>query len=275
MCKSPRTIWSRGSVASTAHVIQYERLLTRHITVDETLLVMVSQGQKNIEWQDRNISLTAGEAVLVSAGCTFDVANIPHSSHVPFEAEWLSFPALKLCEPADTLHPEMPRVLRGLSCAFRQAFCHTITAIKNVADIPENVAIKRVEEMREWLESFGLALRPGVKEMLSQRVRKLVATNLLYPWTTQEVACHFAMSEATFRRRLHAENTTFRHLFTEARMCHALTLLQVTDQTVSRIALEVGYENASKFTARFRARFGFNPGQFRAQEVQAGSTVYA
>ena len=89
MCKSPRTIWSRGSVASTAHVIQCERLLKRHITVDETLLVMVSQGQKEIEWQGRTISLATGEAVLVSAGCTFDVTNIPHSNHAPFKAEWL------------------------------------------------------------------------------------------------------------------------------------------------------------------------------------------
>ena len=268
MVKTTRTIWGREAIASTAHVIQGEPLLTNPISIDETLLVMVYQGQKSIDWRGQNILLSTGEAVLVSAGCFFDVTNIPSSNHVPFEAEWLSFPSLKLYEPAGTRDKDMPRALRNVSPVFRQAFYHTVASIQDAADIPEKVARKRMEEMCEWLESFGLVLKPVAKEMLSQRIRKLVVTDLLRHWTASDVARHFAMSEATFRRRLNAENTSFRHLVTEARMGHALTLLQVTDQTVSQIALDVGYENPSKFSARFRARFGFNPGQIRAQEAE-------
>ncbi|QCR38095.1 AraC family transcriptional regulator [Nissabacter sp. SGAir0207] len=266
--KTTRTLWSRDAIASTAHVIQGERLLTHHISVDETLLVMVRQGQKSIEWRGQTIVLSAGEAVLVSAGCSFDVTNIPLSSHAPFEAEWLSFPGLTLYAPAGTRDGDRPRALRDLRPAFLEAFRHTVASIKEAADIPDTVASKRMEEMCAWLDNFGLALRPGITERLGQRVRKLVVTDLLRSWAAADVAQHFAMSEATFRRRLQAEHTSFRQLVTEARMGHALTLLQVTDQTVSQIALGVGYENPSKFSARFRARFGFNPGQIRAQGTE-------
>lgn len=267
-----RKLWSRETIASTAHVIQVERLLTKKIFIDETLLVMVRQGQKSIAWRDKNMLVSAGEAILVSAGCSLDVTNIPQSSHVPFEAEWLSFPLLRIYDPAGPNEANMPRVLHDVSVVFRQAFDHTVVSIKDTAGIPDRVAVKRVEEMCEWLESFGLMLKPAASVMLSQRIRKLVLTDLLKNWRASEVARHFAMSEATLRRRLNAEETSFRSVVTEARMGHALALLQVTDQAVSQIALGVGYENPSKFTARFRARFGFNPGQVRAQEMPAALT---
>ncbi|HDS2561276.1 TPA: helix-turn-helix transcriptional regulator [Klebsiella aerogenes] len=267
MPDATRTIWSRDSIASTACVIQGERLLTNHITVDDTLLVIVRQGQKSIDWHGHSILLSAGDAVLVGSGCAFDVTNIPPSSTAPFEAEWLSFPSLKLSDTGGKKDSLMPRALRDVTPFFLQAFCHTVAAIRDATHIPETVARKRMEEMSEWLVSFGLVLMPVEKEMLSQRIRRLVVTDLPRNWTASEVARHFAMSEATFRRRLSTEHTSFRYLVTEARMGHALTLLQVTDQTISQIASGVGYENPSKFSARFRARFGFNPGKIRVQET--------
>ena len=52
-------------------------------------------------------------------------------------------------------------------------------------------------------------------------------------------------------------------------MMRALTLLQVSDWPVARIAEEVGYESASRFTARFRQRFGFLPTAVRGQKKTA------
>lgn len=265
MLKTSRTLWSREAIASTAHVIQVERLLTNQIFIDETLLVMVRQGQKSIAWRGQDIVVSAGEAILVSAGSSLDVTNIPPSNHTPFEAVWLSFPLLTLYDPTGENESNMPRVLRDVSLVFRQAFDHAVVSIQDTADIPDRVAMKRMEEMCLWLESFDLMLKPAAKIMLSQRIRKLVLKDLLKNWTASEISRHFAMSEATLRRRLNAENTSFKNVVTEARMGHALALLQVTDQTIFQIALSVGYENPSKFSARFRARYGFNPKQIRAQ----------
>nr|WP_274708848.1 helix-turn-helix transcriptional regulator [Variovorax sp. S12S4] len=73
------------------------------------------------------------------------------------------------------------------------------------------------------------------------------------------VAARLAMSEATLRRRLSAEGATFASVLTDARMSFAMTLLQSTDHAVTRIASSVGYDSASRFSVRFRARFGFAP----------------
>ena len=48
-------------------------------------------------------------------------------------------------------------------------------------------------------------------------------------------------------------------------MCFAMMLLQATDHAVTRVALEVGYESASRFAIRFRERFGFSPGAIRGR----------
>ena len=40
-------------------------------------------------------------------------------------------------------------------------------------------------------------------------------------------------------------------------------LLQVTDTPVSGIAYQVGYKSASRFSVRFKQRFGFSPTAIR------------
>jgi AraC-like DNA-binding protein len=77
------------------------------------------------------------------------------------------------------------------------------------------------------------------------------------------VAKRLGLCEATLRRRLAAEGTTLGDLLTDVRMSFAMVLLQSTNQAVNRIALEVGYESASRFAIRFRARFGFLPAAIR------------
>jgi AraC-like DNA-binding protein len=73
------------------------------------------------------------------------------------------------------------------------------------------------------------------------------------------------------RRKLAAEGTAFRDLVQDVRMVHALSLLQNTDVPVLHVALAAGYASASRFTARFRTRFGYLPTDIRGQN--RGHTV--
>lgn len=82
-------------------------------------------------------------------------------------------------------------------------------------------------------------------------------------WTAARVAGALAQSEATLRRRLAVEGTSLTELLGDTRMAMALTLLQTTTQPVAHIAAEVGYESPSRFSARFRQRFGFSPTSVR------------
>ena len=75
-------------------------------------------------------------------------------------------------------------------------------------------------------------------------------------------------SEATLRRHLAAEKTSFREVLTTVRMMRALNLLQLTQRPISQIAYEVGYESHSRFSVKFKQHFGCSP-----LEVRQSSTV--
>ena len=82
-------------------------------------------------------------------------------------------------------------------------------------------------------------------------------------WISKDIAESLAMSEATFRRKLADEGQSFTEILVDARMTLALILLQVTDVSISEIAYQVGYESASRFSVRFKKRFGFSPTEMR------------
>lgn len=80
------------------------------------------------------------------------------------------------------------------------------------------------------------------------------------------MASAFAMSEATLRRKLADEGTKLSEILVDTRLSFALTLLQSTAQSVTQIALNVGYQTPSHFATRFRSRFGVPPTPIRGHQ---------
>ena len=74
-------------------------------------------------------------------------------------------------------------------------------------------------------------------------------------------------SEATLRRHLAAEKTSFREVLTTVRMMRALNLLQVTQRPISEIAYAVGYESHSRFSVKFKQHFGCSPLEVRQSGI--------
>lgn len=68
----------------------------------------------------------------------------------------------------------------------------------------------------------------------------------------------------TIQRRLEAQGLTYRALVTQVRMCRARSLIEGTDASVKRIALELGYTDPAHFTRAFGNYFGFSPSRCRA-----------
>lgn len=83
-------------------------------------------------------------------------------------------------------------------------------------------------------------------------------------WNPREVASRLAMSEATLRRRLAAQSTSFSALLADARMERALALINGSRQPLGDIAHTCGYQSPSRFAAAFRRRFGLTPSALRA-----------
>lgn len=133
----------------------------------------------------------------------------------------------------------------------------------NNQDLPESIREHRLLEPLIWLREQGIFLPTHVEDQPLSRVRSLIETDLSHPWTAEEVASHFAMSEATMRRWLSKTGQGFARILLHTRLEYGLALLQTTDAQVSQIALECGFKTPSHFSDAFRKRFGIKPKDIR------------
>jgi AraC-like DNA-binding protein len=72
-----------------------------------------------------------------------------------------------------------------------------------------------------------------------------------------------AMSEATLRRRLQDEGTTFANVLGEVRRVLALNYLREPSNRLSDIATKLGYGSATAFDRAFRRWTGATPSRYR------------
>ncbi|SFU15421.1 AraC-type DNA-binding protein [Kosakonia arachidis] len=270
-----RKITSRTGVGSSAHVLQVQPLLAKNITVDEPTIILIRHGTKIIRWARNEIELTSGDAVIVGEGESFDIINTPCSLSGTYEADWLSFSSEVVtdytCRNSRCTKINEAYALEATSESFRKSFYHTTDVFTDSASIPDALAIGRMHEMLGWLDEYGICFGAHLRNGIERKIRRLISSDASHTWNIKHVASQLGMSEATLRRKLTAENTSFSKLIADVRMCRALTLLQVTDLSVTQIALEVGYESPSKFSSRFRHRFGFGPGQVREEMITMGT----
>ncbi|MBE9065859.1 helix-turn-helix transcriptional regulator [Leptolyngbya cf. ectocarpi LEGE 11479] len=144
---------------------------------------------------------------------------------------------------------------------------HAIQATLNDADLPEPIKQHRLLEPLIWLKYNGIHLSSHEEEKPLSKVRRLIETDLSHPWRSNEVADHFAISEATMRRWLAKSGQGFSKILQNTRLEHGLSLLQSTDMPISAIAYTCGFKTPSHFSDSFRKRFGIQPSEIRKVEV--------
>jgi AraC-like DNA-binding protein len=80
---------------------------------------------------------------------------------------------------------------------------------------------------------------------------------------SERVAKAFGMSARTYRRHLAEMGTTHALLLADVRLDMALGLLADDGNSVTGIAMELGYAHPGDFTRFFKARMGVSPAEFR------------
>ncbi|PJZ26362.1 AraC family transcriptional regulator [Leptospira hartskeerlii] len=262
-----RFIISREGVGLSATVIQKRELYLSRVATDLPTLVFVKKGIKSLKQNGLELDIKSGEAVAIAGNQAFDVINRP--DHGEFEAAWIAFhpnvirnykpniPDLKDIDPAFIF----PNITSGFSDAFRLA-AESITTDKLISD---QVAIHRATEILIWLGEYGRKFKVSSPENISMKVRSFLIANPARDWSAVEIANLLEMSEATLRRRLSSELSSFSEILIDVRMSLALALLQSTDRTIGEIAREAGYDSASRFAVRFRDRFGHSPTMLRRE----------
>lgn len=273
----PRIVM-RAGVGATGAVTQRQGLLFKRLFIEHPTLILVEHGIKALHWAQHRHLVRAGEAVALAGGQAFDVINHP-APDGEYRARWLACDDDVVAAYAQT-HPQQASISETLvvaqaDAALRHGFHHTFDrAVAAVTDetLPAEIARHRLAELLLWVGLAGGRFEPSCPVTLEARIRRIVGQDPARDWAAADIAGSFAMSEATMRRKLAAEDTTLSTLLVDARMSLALQLLQSTTQPVSQIALSVGYQTPSQFTARFRQRFGFAPTAIRGHRRAAAQT---
>ncbi|OKH89661.1 AraC family transcriptional regulator [Thalassospira sp. TSL5-1] len=152
-------------------------------------------------------------------------------------------------------------------------------AIKRAAlwqDGPQTPAQHRLAQviLDEIASALPVGLNlPAPQDPRLQRIARKLAADLADQRGMAQWANWAGMAPRTLSRRFVAETgLTFRDWRQRARLLAALEML-ASDQAVTTIALDLGYENISAFIAAFKKVFGVTPGQYVAQLPDAGTTL--
>jgi len=256
-----RMVWSRQDAGMTASVRQRNDLLVHTFVTDQPALILLRRGRKTITIGSETIVLSSGDAVAIAPGTVCDVRNETELGQ--FESTWIVFanPILSSMEKVLPNHNRLKSVapLPKFGEEFLKSFERASKAIVLRDSIPDIVAAHRMQELLAWLAYTGFVFSSETSSDLRGKVRLTIGTQPEKNWTATDLARTFAMSPATFRRRLADQGQSFNDILIDVRMTTALTLLQVTDLPISQVAFQVGYESASRFSDRFKRRFGFSP----------------
>ncbi|KCV81337.1 AraC family transcriptional regulator [Actibacterium atlanticum] len=140
---------------------------------------------------------------------------------------------------------------------------------------PAHLHRHRLVELLLILAQEGVAgnLLLNGSPSLRRRAAQFIALDPARNWRLKDVCDLLGMSETALRRKLRAEETGFRTLLEEVRLMSGLAMVQEGDLPIGRIADAVGYQSQSRFTERFKQRFGVTPSQLRSGQLVPRQTA--
>lgn len=143
---------------------------------------------------------------------------------------------------------------------------YAIRVPRDMMEAPLRLADANAAAMaREACERELQARQSSKEEVLTSRVRTvLAASNDRLP-TLEEVADTLHVSTRTLKRRLQDEGRNFRALVDHVLRERATQMLQEEGLSVSEVAFRLGYNDVSNFSRAFRRWTGVSPSDFRKE----------
>lgn len=254
-------------IPASTLIRQGERACFKRLVSTTPALVQVHSGSKVVVVRETALRLEAGDFGLLPDHQPLMMENIPKAPR-RYEARILPIPRAlfeesyarlaAITRPPTAVPLKAPDLPAEAAALFE--FC---CAPGNLAALPAAVANVRLMELVTWFALSGAVLGRKESLLLHDRLRQMIEKDPAHDWTLTNAARLFHMSEATLRRKLAAENTSFTEVLSDTRMTGALALLHMTTLPIGRVALEVGYDSPSQFAVRFKDRFGIKPRQVR------------
>ncbi|EDQ32299.1 AraC-type DNA-binding domain-containing protein [Hoeflea phototrophica DFL-43] len=235
-----------------------------------TFLFFIEHGSKQVETPMQGKILgEEGDLMIFPPGSMVTMVNRP-----TLEKDYRALGVCFTHDLIDAVYGDLPTPSTANGVQIVPAATHhpsgilaLVQATLNDTTLPETIRQHRLLEPLIWLREQGIHLPTNIEDQPMSRVRSLIETDLSHPWMAEEVAAHFAMSEATMRRWLSKTGQGFAKILLHTRLEHGLSLLQTTDAQISQIALDCGFKTPSHFSDAFRKRFGIKPRDIRSAAV--------
>ncbi|MDO6409893.1 helix-turn-helix transcriptional regulator [Pantoea phytobeneficialis] len=206
---------------------------------------------------------------VIDQGVDADYVKYPANDASPFRSLFISLNS----DVLDGFYQHFPQYL---AAARKNAQITTVELLSDIQDSVQDLLATLqnplMSDERVRLRIFDLLLvlaeqrvhfllphQQGIFPRLSKLLREAPDKG----WTARLAGDALAMSESTLRRRLRQEGVRFEQLLLDIRMHHALMLIQTTHWNLTQVADACGYKSVSRFTERFRYRFGNSPAQLR------------
>lgn len=234
----------------------------RSVLIQAPTLIWIKQGIKRIWWADTMTEIASGELIVLPAGLYLTLTNIPTQGR--FLSHTLSFTTLP---PAEWINKDSAKQFKHgihttpLSAEMRMCMQAVESTLETTLSIDAQLAFIRGLYAQLKAENLLHGLFPSSAVTLADRVGLWLSNQPARDITMTEVASQFAMSRATFARKLNAEGHPYRSLLTHIRMNQALNLLQ-QGQSVIDVALACGYLSDRRFAQQFKKQFGLTPKQY-------------
>ncbi|MGL4711069.1 MAG: helix-turn-helix transcriptional regulator [Shewanella sp.] len=232
------------------------------VPVHQPSIIRVIEGEKSLLWQDDSVLVAQGQLLLIPAGSHISFVNRPFLGR---------YRAVQLLLPLD-----LPQGILSNSADWRDPM--PVQSISRAVDLAWNTLLQSLNlSLADSVQLHYLAalllslpdkrsvnwLYGHTQRTVTQATLAFLTVSPSFPWQQEEIADRLYMSTASLRRKLAQEDTSFRQLLVEVRLCHGLTMLQHSNEPVLQVALACGYRSAEKFSLRFKQQFGLTPAAYR------------
>lgn len=240
------------------------------VVFNKPALLLVVSGSKEILLPNKRYVAKAGEFLMVPADTEFWIGKYPDDTTGIYQGLGFRF-------DIETIQEFQKSFGQGIeswglaphwqSPASEAVLEWVVQWLEWSRKYPVSVQIQRhrLVELMLLLAQAGLAGNILVSRSPSwrQRISQMLSVDPARAWRCQEICKALGVSESAMRRRLQVEETNFRELLEEARLMSGLTMVQETRMTICQVADAVGYQSQSRFTDRFKERFGVTPTALR------------
>ncbi|PMX63893.1 AraC family transcriptional regulator [Pseudomonas sp. GP01-A15] len=258
----------RESIIESCVIRARQHHTLQRVPIFMTALCRVRQGQKLMQWDEREMRAGPQHLILLPAGRELGVTNFP-GAQGDYIADVVSFPVTVLRNFVARYGAQFKGSMHADLCVrldkqTRQAWDQLLTALSTGA--PAALCTHYGEAVLLCLCLAGPAgpLLMDRNDPLSERVQRLIGSNLSRDWTVATVAQQLNLGESTLRRQLANEDASFRAILENVRLGAALQQLQTSRDSIGEISSACGYASASRFAVRFKSHYGLSPRSLRA-----------